>query len=62
MINQSAKSTLIIELEHLVDKTFTLDIYEALEAYNFIVKSVDIVDHIHFDGFYKKEKTDEQGS
>ena len=42
MNNQSAKSTLIIELEHLVDKTFIFDIYEALEAYNFIVKSVDI--------------------
>ena len=54
MVNQSAKSTLIIELEHLVDKTFTLDIYEALEAYNFIVKSVDIKNNT--------EETDEQGS
>ena len=54
MINQSTKSTLIIELEHLVDKTFIFDIYEALEAYNFIVKSVDIKNNA--------EKTDEQGS
>ena len=53
MINQSAKSTLIIELEHLVDKTRVFDIYEALEAYNFLVKSVDIKN---------TEETDEQGS